>query len=234
MPLKTLIENSESRTLTETTYRMIRADILTRALAPKAKLRIDELRDRYGSGSSAVRESLSRLVSENLVSAEEQKGFRVASMSVSEFRDITDLRVLLEEEATRKAIAYGDEAWEAQIVATYHRLERAELRMAAGEIQTISEWEDRNRDFHDALVSACGSEWLMRVRSTLYDHATRYRHQSLLAGLARRDTSFEHKMMRDSALARDAETAVNLVRQHFKTTFVTYEASAAIIAVKED
>lgn len=138
MPLKLPIDISESRTLTETTYRMIRADILARALRPKAKLRIDELRERYGTGSSAVREALSRLVSEDLVTAEEQKGFRVAPMPVPEFRDITDLRILLEEEAIRKAVAFGDEAWEAQIVATYHRLERAELRMADGETQPAS------------------------------------------------------------------------------------------------
>jgi hypothetical protein len=86
-------------------------------------------------------------------------------MSVREFHEITDLRVMPETEAIRRAIALGGEDWEAGIVAAYYRLGLAEKRVATGEIEAAPDWEARNRDFHDALVGACDSQWLMRLRA---------------------------------------------------------------------
>jgi DNA-binding GntR family transcriptional regulator len=226
MSVKSPSDENLSLTLTEMAYRLIRKDILANALIPSSKLRIDEVRQRYGIGMSAVREALSRLVSEGLVTSEQQKGFRVAPMSVEEFGEITELRILLEIEAVRKAIERGDESWESEIVAAYHRLVRMEARVAGGDDQMVPTWEKCNREFHDALVGACGSAWLMRLRRILYDHSERYRQRSFLANLARRDTSYEHQLLRDAALARDGDTAATLIRRHFKTTFELYRAAS--------
>jgi DNA-binding GntR family transcriptional regulator len=218
-------------TLTETAYRSIKHELLSGQVEPGAKLRIDPLCARLGVGASPIREALSRLVSEGFVIAEEQKGFRAAAMSVAEFREITELRILLETTAVRRAIEHGNEDWEAAIIAAYHRLTRAEERVKAGE--NVADWELRNRDFHNALVAACGSDWLMRLREMLYAHSQRYRLQSLLAGAQRRDTPKEHRKMRDAVLARDADKAAELIRQHFQMTLRDYEASAEEFAKRK-
>ena len=102
--IKTAQVAEETKTLTESAYRLIRGDILAGLVAPKDKLQIYDLGRRHGTSASAIREALSRLVSEGLVTTEEQKGFRVAPMSVGEFKEITDLRVMLETQALRRAL----------------------------------------------------------------------------------------------------------------------------------
>ncbi len=83
----------------------------------------------------------------------------------------------------------------------------------------------RNRDFHDALVQACDSQWLMRLRDLLYDHSTRYRSYSLSTGALRHDSSAEHQLLYSTVLARDVEKACTLIKQHFLATFDTYRSS---------
>jgi GntR family carbon starvation induced transcriptional regulator len=213
---KTVQENIAARSLTETAYRSIKNDLLVGVCLPGSRLRIDTLRKRLGIGASPIREALSRLVAEGLVTSEEQKGFRAASMSPEEFREITELRITLETMALRQSIQSGGEEWEANIVACHHRLAKAEERLR--KTGTADDFESKNRDFHDALVSACDSGWLMRMREILNMHSQRYRFRSLVAVGKRRDTFKEHRLMRDATLARETDKAVRLMEQHFRTT----------------
>ena len=89
------------RTLVEQAYASLRREILDGALEPGAKLRTEELRQRYGIGASTVRESLTRLLGEALVTAEGQRGFRVAPISLDDFSDLTNVRKMIETEALR-------------------------------------------------------------------------------------------------------------------------------------
>lgn len=221
------IQLEGARTLTQSAYRLIRSDLLSGSIEPEHKLHIVDLSQRYGTSPSAIREALSRLVAERLVTVEEQKGFRAAPMSAEEFREITDLRVMLEVEALRRSIALGGEEWEAGIVAAYYRLALAEKRLANGEADAEADWENRNRDFHSALVMACNSEWLMRLRSLLYDHSRRYRHRTLQTPALRDSSAHEHDMLQAATLARQADKACALVRQHFMKTYETFRDHAA-------
>jgi GntR family carbon starvation induced transcriptional regulator len=132
---------------------------------------------------------------------------------------------MLETETIRRAIVLGGEDWEAGIVAAYYRLGLAEKRVAKGEIEAALDWETKNRDFHDALVEACDSQWLMRLRALLYDHSSRYRSYSLSTGALRHDSSLEHQLLYTEVLARDTEKACTLIKQHFFATFETYRSS---------
>lgn len=210
------------RTLTQSAYRLIRGDLLSGSIAPENKLHIVDLSQRFGTSPSAIREALSRLVAEQLVTFEEQKGFRAAPMSVAEFREITDLRVTLEIQALRRSIESGGEEWEAGIVAAHYRVALAEKRLASGEADAESDWESRNRDFHDSLVMACHSQWLMRLRGLLYDHSRRYRHRTLQTPALLESSALEHELLRAATLARDADRACSLVSQHYMKTYETY------------
>src|SRR5271165_293869 len=121
---------AKGRTLIETAYASLRGEILSGALEPGAKLRTEELRARYNISGSTMREALTRLLGEALVTSEGQRGFRVAPASLEDFSDLTEVRKLIETEALRQAIARGDEAWESQIVATFYRLSKVEERLA--------------------------------------------------------------------------------------------------------
>jgi len=213
-------EGGEARTLAERAYSLIRQDILSGRLQPGEKLRVEHLKQSYVIGASPLREALARLSSEGLVELEGQRGFRVAGASLEELWDITEARVLLEIEAVRKALHAGDDLWEGELVAAFHRLERADQRVKAGAAD-FEEWEVRNRDFHDTLVSACGSRWLLRLRRQLYDQHERYRRASVLRSGRPRDVSNEHRLILDAALARDVVGCCRATADHVLATAVS-------------
>lgn len=215
-----------SSSLTQDAYERLRADLLACRLQPGARLRINELCQALSVSLSAVREALSRLTSEGLVVAEPQRGFHVASISVEELRDLTGVRTHIEGLCLERAIAVGDVGCEAQLVAAFHRLSHTSER-EPNDPQRMSEaWSAAHAAFHEALVGACDSPWLLRLRETLYAQSERYRRLSVpLAGIAR-DLNLEHRGIMDAVLAREAVRAKALMAQHLDlTTRVLLEQS---------
>jgi len=102
--LKEINDESPGRTAIETVYMTLRQGILEGTLQPECKLRVEELRQHFGVGSSTIREALSRLLVDKLVTSKEQRGFQVAAVSLEDFREITELRILLETQAVRESI----------------------------------------------------------------------------------------------------------------------------------
>lgn len=207
-----------ARSLVEAAYGTIRHDILTGSLAPGLKLRFEMLRERYGVGASTLREALTRLVGEALVTSEEQRGFRVAEVSLDDFADLTRTRKLVEVEALRQSIIFGDDAWEGALVGAFHRLSKVEEKLDEGSPELRDEFEERNRDFHFALIAACPSRWLKYMHGILFQQSERYRRISLAARDASRDVHAEHKAVLDAVLARDVDLACRLEAEHIDKT----------------
>ena len=129
---------SSARSLTSLAYERLRDDILRGRLAPSERLRIQALSERYQIGATAIREALSRLTTDGLVEAEDQRGFTVASVSREELLDLTQTRIEIEQMALRMAVANGDVEWESHIVSSFHRLSRAEAQPWTEE--TLAAW----------------------------------------------------------------------------------------------
>ncbi|MFK4824145.1 GntR family transcriptional regulator [Paenochrobactrum sp. BZR 588] len=208
------------KTNSEKAYRQLREDIVFGILLPNEKLKIETLREKYGFGAGPLREALSRLSSERLVILEGQRGFFVAPMSAEDAYDIGETRTLLEIEALRQSFLHGDDDWETQLVAAYHRLERAEQKIIQGETDFI-EWESRNAIFHETMVAACPSAWIMRMRQQIYEQHQRYRHLSRKQSVGVRDIAAEHKALFDAAFNRDIEGATEIIRNHIARTTQT-------------
>ncbi|HYD68576.1 FCD domain-containing protein [Azospirillum sp.] len=211
-------ERRNARTLVEFAYGRLRREILCGHLEPGSRLRVEQLKTEYQVGSSTLREALSLLVADALVTSEGQKGFRVAPISLEDLRDVTEMRKLLETRALKEAIALGDDNWEAGVVAAYHRLTRVEERLGDGPEPVAEEWEERNRAFHEALIAACPSKWLRHFRSILYHQSERYRRLALTARAMPRDVHAEHQGIMEAVLARDVETATRLTEEHIDRT----------------
>jgi GntR family transcriptional regulator, carbon starvation induced regulator len=212
-----LATQPEPKTLVESAYRELRRDIIEGKLAPGEKLRVEHLKDNYGVGAGTLREALSLLISDALVVAQGQRGFRVAPVSLEDFADITKTRVMLECEALRQSMAMGDDAWEGDLMAAFHRLSKAEEKL--GDPDARAEWEERNRIFHEVLIAACPSHWIKYFISILYHQAERYRRLSLTLQPIPRDVHAEHEELFRASLARDAEKATAAMAEHILLTF---------------
>ena len=209
-----MANNTETATLVETALENLRRDILTGTVAPGSKLRVDDLRSKYGIGASPLREALSRLVSGGLVTTQGQKGFRVAPVSTTDYRDITETRKLLERAALSDSVRNGDDVWEAHIVACYERLDREHDILHETSGTSADAWEFANEEFHEALVAACTSAWVLNFRRVIYDQAARYRRLFILEPETKRIAHDEHGEMMRAAVAHDVEKSCRLAESH--------------------
>ena len=133
-------------------------------------------------------------------------------------RDLTAVRAAIEGMCLKRAIAAGDVAWEAGLVAAFHSLSRTHER-APGDPQRMNEaWSAVHADFHQALVAACNSPWLLRLRGILYVQSERYRRLSVPLATVERDLGREHRDIMDATLARDSDRAKMLLRSHIERT----------------
>ncbi len=208
---------------THKTYLAIQHLIVTGALKPGEKLKIEGLRTRLDTGASPIREALSLLTSDNLVERIDQRGFRVAPTSLSNFEEILELRCDLEDRALRKSIANRTEQWEEHVVLCQHRMTRAKQ-------SADPDFEALHKAFHMALLSRCDAPILLKFCSQLYDLNIRYRY---LAGNALdytlRDVASEHEAIMQSSIFGDADKASELLLAHYRQTgaFLVDALSAA-------
>jgi DNA-binding GntR family transcriptional regulator len=201
-------------TIGENAYRRIRTDIVFGRLAPGQKLRLEKLRDTYDASISTLREILNRLSSEGLVVAEGQRGFEVAPVSVENLREIAALRILLETHALEQSFAAGDIEWEGRVVSAHHKLATLERRMREGDRSETELWKRYDWEFHQALISACGSRVLMDTHAGVFDKYLRYQ---MIALSFRGDIAAEeHRILHDCALERDAGQARDVLVRHIE------------------
>lgn len=208
-------------TTSEAVHHRLRHEILRGSLEGGARVTVAELRRRYGFGLTPIREALVRLAAEGLIVAEPNRSVQIRDISLEELNDLMLARQVLEADLLPRSIAAGDELWENRVVSTLHLLSRTHLP-ASGEDPDYSLWEDRHRAFHLALVSACGSSWLLHFWGTLVDHSERYRKlrfstgkQSLLDPDVVQD---EHNRIADAAIRRDVEETCSLMKTHLERT----------------
>lgn len=209
---------TRSQSLTSQTYDAMRADIISGALQPGQKLKIEELCNRYNAGSSPVREALSLLTSDDLVARSDQRGFRVVEVSTREFDELLKTRIWIEERALRESIANGDKEWEDEIILLSYRLSHVPRSASDDTFISNDDWEMLHKRFHMSLVSACGSTILWKFCNQLYDQNTRYRHLAGPSAYPKRDIKAEHANISEAVLDRDAERATKLLEEHYRST----------------
>jgi DNA-binding GntR family transcriptional regulator len=215
--------SASKATRTGEVYEALRADILNTRIEPGSKLKIAQLSNRFGVSLSVVREALTRLGEQRLVVANPQRGFSVVGLSVSDLDDLTSVRTQIESMALRDSIAHGGVAWEAEVVAALHRLERTEIYADPAHVNP--DWLDLHRAYHHSLVAGGASTRLREIANTLRDNAELYRMWSRTwAHDVDRDLQAEHRGIMTAALSGDEEAAVAALSQHIARTTAALKA----------
>ncbi len=213
-----LAKEADTAPLGEQAYLALRRSIVRCDFEPGERLRIEELGRQFGLSSSPLREALNRLVQQGLVRSLENRGFRVAPISVEGIADLTRVRVLIESEALRDALVHGTEEWEGGVVAAFHGLSTVEKKLTEGPLVLDDKWSDRHRAFHLAIYSGTTSPLLKMMLESLFDQAERYRRFSARFRKVERAKGTEHQRIVDAVLARDHEKSLKLVQNHIRST----------------
>jgi GntR family carbon starvation induced transcriptional regulator len=216
-------EDAGVTSLTQLAWERLRTDIICGKLLPESRLRISKLRELYGIGASPLREALSRLVPDGFVVSMARRGFMVAPISLKEFRELTDLRKMLDNEALQLSLQAGDHHYEAQLIGILYRITKFPASPVNKMSQSMHDWEQLNEEFDAALLGACSSAWLLNFRRTAYHYAKRYVRVCLSAKTIRGLQQY-HKPLVEAVLARNVAKAHALLDAQFERT---YEAVAA-------
>ncbi len=225
---ESLRNGSPGETLASLVYERLMEDILKGKLAPGLKLRLQVLKKDYDVGNSPLREALNRLSENGMVIREENKGFRVAPTSIEELEELIRTRCWLEEIALRKSIKNGNDHWEERVVLAFHRLSKVSTTNSDSNFYLSREWEERHREFHLAILSACNSAILLGYCAQLHEKTLRYRNLGAVVKYRERHELEEHRALRAAILDRNADRAVELLNKHYRITAEIVISSGSI------
>lgn len=134
--------------------------------------------------------------------------------------EVTRLRILLECDGAQKSIRHGGVTWEGDLVAAHHRLAHIEQRMRTGEPVHFDGWRKADWEFHQALLSACGSKLHKSLHKATFDQ---YRQivqvEYRTIGFRGDQIIAEHKAILDAALARDEAACAAALEDHINAFF---------------
>jgi len=192
--------------LSERAYDVIKRQIITCALAPGEQIVQGQLAERYGIGTTPVREALQRLAQEGFVRPVPRFGYIVTPVTLSDLQEIYELRNVLESAAAGLAAAR----------ATPAQLERirqmADFRYVHGDVPSYSAFLEQNAAFHRAVAALAGNQRLVEQISRLLDELTRVFHLGLDLRDSAEEMRGEHLALAQALTARDGRRAAELMR----------------------
>ena len=223
------MSRSGAPTRAERVYSELRGDILAGRQRPGSRLPFADLAARYEASMGVIREVLTRLTAEGLVESEPQYGFRVVPLSVADLNHLTDARAAIETLVLGQAVEHGDVAWESQVLAAHHRLERTPQQAADDLGRLGADWTAAHAAYHHTLLAGCPNPRLLAIADLLRDSAELYRQWSVPLAHAHRDIAAEHRAILDAVLNRDVEAATAALATHIHATtnVLLDEANAA-------
>lgn len=203
----TVVASAAVPSRTEAVLDALKHAILTGGLPPGQPLVENELAAQMGVSKTPVREALKTLAGTGLVTMSPYKGATVRTVDDVLAHSVYDIRLLLEPEALRRAMAAsggGSVRWQA----------------AADTLNRADQCTDRadrslaNRDFHRALYLGCGNELMVGILDGLRDQT------ALVSAVVWNRTpsweqeAAEHRAILDAVLAGSADRAAALLREH--------------------
>src|SRR2546428_3770719 len=135
----------------------------------------------------------------------------VAPLSNENLKELAKIPLLLEAHAMQVSFANADVEWEGRIVSAHHKLASTERLMESG-LGELEQWKRYDGEFHQALISNCGSRVLMETHALVFDKYFRY--QMVAFQYRGSEPAPQHKALLGAALNRDAATAAETLRAH--------------------
>jgi DNA-binding GntR family transcriptional regulator len=194
----------------------LRADIMSGAIAPGARLRQDELASRFGTSRIPVREALRQLEAEALVIHDTHRGARVAPLTLDETLERMEIRMALECAALKLAVPdMSDLDFEHMegILAEYDLAEEP------------AQWTTFNWAFHTALYAPCNRPTLLALIQANSANADRFMRLRLSQATGKERPQIEHREILAACRAGDAARAATLLEEHIARSRKSLAAS---------
>ena len=203
--------------LSEQVYAHLRDAIMRGDHAPGAALKPQDLAREQGVSLAVVREALVRVVGDGLADRLPNRGFAVPAFSDRRWQEIGEARRTIEPLILRMSVERGDIDWEARVRAAHHRLARTAVYTPEESKYYSGAWAEAHRAFHRTLLEGCGNPVLLETFDRLWTASELARRWSAHRN-PDRDGIEEHRRLEEAALARDADTAAEVLARHLTMT----------------
>ena len=157
------------RTRAQVILEEMRDRISTGVLAPGARLLLKPISEEFGCSEIPVREALRALQSEGLITVIPHTGAFVSAPNIDELVELTEVRSILEPEATVAAAPHIDAGMVAKL-----REMLAEMRIL-GEQNAAQEYGRLNRRFHVFILDKTPNQKMAALVKDLWGQADRGR-----------------------------------------------------------
>ncbi|MDR5745846.1 GntR family transcriptional regulator [Caballeronia sp. LZ029] len=185
----------------------IRQRILSGDLAPGEVLRQEALADELGVSRVPIREAITRLTGEGLLTKVPHKGAYVAELSIEEVQETFEIRLRLEPWLFSQAIPHITDA------------EIAKAEKLVGEMDDADSgvWGQLNWRLHETLYLPARRDITLQMLRGLHDRSDRYFRFQVVQVPIREQSHEEHMSLIDACRKRDAKLGAKLLEQHVKT-----------------
>ncbi len=215
---------SDNLTLADKVFNELTTAIVRGELSPGTRLSEQTLVERYGGSRAPMREAIQKLESRNLVVRIPHAGARVVSLSLSELRDIYEVRVELESMACRLA---AQRMPDSEIDELRRLLAEHEASIAAEQGQSYYQ-KAGDLDFHYRIIKGSNNSRLHQMLcGELYHLVRMYRYQTSTSNKRPQLALQEHQRIVEAIAARDAELAELLMRRHIQASLTNLETRLA-------
>ncbi|MES2172023.1 MAG: GntR family transcriptional regulator [Actinomycetota bacterium] len=190
-------------------YTALREQILDGDLPAGTVLAEVEQSVRLGVSRTPLREALTRLASESLVSGHSGRGVVVTDVSIERVNELFEVRQALEEQAARLAARRRDPA-------VFQHLQR-EFRTAhelLGTDEGLRRYYDLVQRLDDAIDEATGNAFLVSTLAGVRTHIARIRRLSSDNPDRLRDAAREHLAIIDAIVDGEESLAAHATQLH--------------------
>lgn len=199
---------SAPKAMPERLYGLIKHRVLTGRLKPGVRIIETELSAEFSVSRTPLREALNRLAHEGLLVLSPYKGYTVTPLSIAHFRELCELRRILEPEAAALAAERAGpadlEALRAHAVLTY----------TPGHPASYEAYLRTNSSFHLALVRCTRNRMLATMVMSALDRHQRPCYLGLDVGIDAVISTEEHFGIIAAIERRDGPTARSLMAHH--------------------
>ena len=188
---------------------MLKEKITTCEYAPGFQMNEEILQNELGMSRTPIRDALSRLEQEGLVTIRPKKGITVTSLSIKELNMTYELRQLLECYALKM---YGAVLPEEELLRFYRKFSSSALL-------NEQEYYDTDDAFHAMFMSAVPNLYIARSYQQIIDQTTRFRVMTGHNTTQRLEkTNREHLAIITACMKKDWELAAEAMLQHLNAS----------------
>lgn len=192
----------------EAAYAELKRRVIRCELAPGQHITEAQLAGETGIGKTPIREALTRLAQEGLVSSIRGHGYEVAPITLGDLQDLFAYRIILEGTAAQLAAGHVSPV-------DLRRLnELCHAHYMVGDAASEDRYLQANFDFHTKVAEASGNRRLAGAVRQVMEESERLLHLSDVLKNRTEEVSSEHQGLVDALIAGDGETARKMAVQH--------------------